>query len=258
MRKCVCVASRIAFACALYGASLAPVAAADLGGYPDYRPPRQNDGIVVPAVYFTWTGLYLGGNLGYGWGSTSSKNGPGSNGYDGAYDSFVLHPYGLLGGAQIGYNWQTDTFLFGLEADAGYLGTNDAKRTSTGFADTDYGGYGTLTARIGYADSRWLLYTKGGLAFANITNQAGAISGGAEDLTDKTTKDELQLGWTIGGGMEYAFRPDWSMKIEYLYMDFGDVNSTNVDGDLFIHDNSLHTVKVGFNYRLQDAYEPLK
>ena len=112
--------------------------------------------------------------------------------------------------------------------------------------------------RLGYTDSRWLLYTKGGLAFANITNQAGAISGGVEDPTDKTVKDETQLGWTIGGGMEYAFRPDWSMKIEYLYMDFGDDNSTNADGDLFIHDNSLHTVKVGLNYRLPDRYEPLK
>lgn len=253
MRKCVCVASRIAFACAVYGASLAPLAAADLGGYSDYRGGMRGDGIVVPALYFAWTGLYVGGNLGYGWGSTSSSSAAvlGSHAFD-------INPNGFLGGGQVGYNWQNDAFLFGLEGDVGYLGADDSDRTSTAFANAEYSGYGALTARIGYANARWLFYAKGGLAFANILNEAGAIVGGVEDPYEKTSKEEIHTGWALGAGTEYAFQRNWSMKFEYMYMDFGEQHTTNADGDSFTHENDIHTLKVGFNYRPSMGYEPLK
>ncbi len=261
MYKYVFVASRFAFAFACLAVAWSPASAADLGdynrgGYKDYGDP-----IVVPSSYFSWTGFYIGGHLGYGWGSSSSFNLPGSgNGdaFDGTVDGFNNHPYGWLGGVTLGYNWQTDAFVFGLESDIGYLAADDTERNSDGFAKAKYGGYGTLAARLGYGEDRWLGYVKGGFAFADIENRAGEISGGVVDTSDFTKLREVHTGWTLGAGMEYAFQPNMSMKVEYLYMDFGDDRSSNIDGDFFEHENDIHTLKVGVNYSFQRVEAPLK
>jgi outer membrane immunogenic protein len=261
MYSFVFVASRLAFAFALLAVAWSPAGAADLGdynrgGYKDYGDP-----IVVPPSYFSWTGFYIGGHLGYGWGSSSSFNLPNSgNGdaFDGNLDGINNHPYGWLGGATLGYNWQTDAFVFGFESDIGYIGADETESGPDGFASAEYGGYGTLTARLGYGEDRWLGYVKGGLAVADIDNRAGAISGGVVDGTDFTKLHEVKTGWALGGGIEYAFQPNMSMKVEYLYMDFADDRSGNLDGDRFEHENSLHTVKVGINYNFQRIVEPLR
>jgi outer membrane immunogenic protein len=262
MSKRVFVASRLAFAFALTAAAWGPANAADLGpynrGYKDYSK-DYGEPIVVPA-YFSWTGFYIGGHLGYGWGSSSSFNKPGRGNGDAfnGVDGVTSHPYGWMGGVSLGYNWQSDAFVFGVEGDLGYLGAEDTERTANAFSSADYGGYGALTARIGYAQDRWMFYGKGGLAFADIENKAGFISGGAIDPTDFTSVHEVRTGWALGAGVEYAFQRDLSMKIEYLYMDFGQDRSGNFDGDVFGHENDIHTVKVGLNYSLQSVVEPLK
>ncbi len=260
MCKSVFVASRFAFAFAYMAIAWSPASAADLGaynrgGYKDYGDP-----IVVPPSYFSWTGFYIGGHLGYGFGSSSLFNLPNAgNGdaFDGL-DGFDSNPYGWLGGVTLGYNWQTDAFVFGFETDIGYIGAQDRERNDFGFASADYGGYGTLTARIGYGEDRWLGYVKGGFAFADIENRAGAINGGVVDITDFTKLREIKTGWALGAGVEYAFQQNMSMKVEYLYMDFGDERSGNADGDRFEHENDLHTIKVGVNYSLQRITEPLR
>jgi outer membrane immunogenic protein len=261
MWKCVFVASRLAFAFAFMAAAWGPASAADLGrdrGYKDYSK-DYGDPIVVPA-YFSWTGFYIGGHLGYGWGTSSSFNNPdlgNGDAFDGA-DGFSINPNGGLAGVSLGYNWQTDAFVFGVEGDLGYLGADDGDRNALGFANAEYGVYGTLTARIGYAEDRWMFYAKGGLAFADIENNAGAIAGGVVTAADFTHAHEVRAGWALGAGVEFAFQRDLSMKIEYLYMDFEGDRSTNIDGDVFGHENDIHTVKVGLNYSLQRVIEPLK
>jgi outer membrane immunogenic protein len=254
MRKFVFVASSFLFLAVLALGGGRAAQAADL----DWRSDRslKDEPIIVPRHRFSWTGFYLGGNLGYAWGDTSTYSGDG--GFEGATDGFVIHPSGWAGGIQGGYNWQFDNFLFGIEGDLGYLGVDDRESTATAFAETEYGGYGALTARLGYAEDRWLFYLKGGLALANIENRAGAINAGVVDAADLTELDDTRLGWTLGGGVEYAFHPNWSMKFEYMYMDFGDDNSTNIDGDGFNHDNDLHSIKVGVNYRFLPMLEPLR
>lgn len=260
MRKCVSVASRIAFACAAFGAVMAPAAAADLNDYPSNPAPMKGGGIYVPS--FSWTGFYLGGHMGYGLGDSYSKDDPyagGGNAFDGNYERISVEPTGWMGGGQLGYNWQNDAFVFGLESDLGFLGTEDKKYLAGGFEKTSYGWYGTATARLGFSDSRWLFYGKGGLAFANIKNAAGGLDVSGAVITDNYTEiDEIRTGWAAGGGIEYAFQRDWSMKLEYLYMGFGKDTTTDRDGDLYIHDNDLHTVKIGLNYRLQPGMEPLR
>jgi outer membrane immunogenic protein len=254
MKKYVSVASRIAFAA--YGAVLAPAAAADLGGYPNYPDKGRGQGIYVPS-YFSWTGAYVGGNLGYAYGnSTTTADTAGA--FNNAYSSMEIRPYGWMAGLDAGYNWQSDTFIFGVEGDLGYLGADREKYRSDGFATVSYGWYGTATARIGFSDSRWMIYGKGGLALASITNEAGGSTLGAVDANDYTKLDEIRAGWALGGGVEFAFQRNWTMKVEYLYMDFGKDTSTNASGDQFSHDNSLHTLKVGLNYRLQQPREQLK
>ncbi len=260
MRKCVCAASRVALACVLSALATIPAGAADLGNYNRGQKDYGDDPIVVPRSYFSWTGFFIGGNLGYGWGSSSSINLPGvGNGdaFNGA-DGFVVQPHGWMGGINAGYNWQFDAFLFGLEADLGYLGAKDSQENAAAFTIAEYGGYGALTGRIGYAEDRWLFYGKGGLAFADITNKAGAFTGGSVDPSDFTSLQEVRVGWALGGGVEYAFQRDLSMKIEYQYMDFGEDRSGNFDGDAFRHENDIHTIKVGLNYSLQSISEPLK
>ena len=259
MRKCVSATFLAAFACVLSVGAAIPADAADLDKYRG-RKDYDDDAIVVRRSDFLWTGLYVGGHLGYGWGSSSSTNlvdqGDG-DAFDGA-DDFAVQPYGFMAGVSIGYNWQFDGVVFGLEADLGYLGAEDSQANDFAFTTAEYGGYGTLTGRIGYAEDRWLFYAKGGLALANITNSAGALDDGDVNLFDLTSVEETRAGWALGAGVEYAFQRDLSMKIEYLYMDFGSDQSGNFDGDRFGHENDIHTVKVGLNYSLQRIYDPLK
>jgi len=259
MRKCGFAASLAAFACVLSAGAAIPAMAADLSKYRGQKN-YDDDAIVVPRSDFMWTGFYVGGHLGYGWGSSSSTNlADQGNGdaFDGA-DGFVVQPYGFMAGVSIGYNWQFDSFVFGLEADLGYLGADDTQENDFAFTTAEYGAYGTLAARIGFTEDRWLFYAKGGLAFANITNSAGALDGGDVELFDLTSVEETRVGWALGAGVEFAFQRDLSMKIEYLYMDFGADSSGNFEGDRFRHENDIHTVKVGLNYSLQRVYEPLK
>lgn len=244
MGKYVSVASRSACAFLCLAAAWSPANSADLGyprggGYKDYGDP-----IVVPSNFFSWTGFYLGGNLGYSWGNSSTYNQPSSAGFNGAANGFDFTPSGWLGGVTAGYNWHTDAFVFGLEGDLGYISAEDGDDNGTAFAYAEYGWYGSLTARAGYAQDRFLFYAKGGLALADIENTAGVIG----DASDFTEAHEIRAGWALGGGAEYAFNPNMSMKIEYLYMDFGKDTSSNFDGDIYEHENDIHTVKVGVSY----------
>lgn len=254
MRKFVSVASRIALACAACGAVTVPAVGADLGGYHDKD--RGQPGIYVPS-YFSWAGAYVGGSIGYGYGTTN-VTADAATGFSGAYSSMELRPYGWLGGLDAGYLWQSDTFIFGIESDLGYLGIDRKKYRSDGFSEASYSWYGTATARVGYSDSRWMIYGKGGLALASIKNEAGSATAGVIDTDDYSKIDEIHAGWALGGGMEFAFQRNWSMKVEYLYMDFGKETSISANGDQYSHDNSLHTLKVGLNYRLQQPQDALK
>jgi outer membrane immunogenic protein len=85
---------------------------------------------------------------------------------------------------------------------------------------------------------------------AKVTNTAADLDGnGSIDPLDFTQSDKTRWGWTVGSGFEFAIAPQWSVKSEYMYMDFGKRTSTNLDGDTFEHRNRVHTAKVGLNYR---------
>jgi outer membrane immunogenic protein len=194
----------------------------------------------APAYTFTWTGFYVGLNAGYNWSDSKanvtfnpSAAVPLATGQALLPGSFNTGNDGFIGGAQIGYNYQMNQFVVGVEADINFL---DAKKRS-GFTSPLVGNLigvsstegkleylGTVRARAGFAFDRALVYVTGGLAYGEAKSSTalalnnGALWGGA--------KSDTRTGYAVGGGMEYSFTNNLSAKVEYLYYDLGDYRYT--------------------------------
>ncbi|MBT3071084.1 outer membrane beta-barrel protein [Rhodomicrobium sp. Az07] len=266
--------------------------AADIysGGYGGYK----DAPIIVPAP--TWTGFYVGGHLGAAWTNIDTRRNTYWDGDAdlpfnyGTFGGNGLNTTGAFGGGQFGYNWQTGgNFVLGIEVDIGGLQGN-SERT---FAATTYnaldpagidnlalvnvksqgGMYGDVTGRLGYAWGNTLLYLKGGFAWlATDLKVRAAITTDVDTPAFTNTAyynrsfDNTLTGWTAGGGLEYQFNPNWTMKVEYLHFDFSlDDNNWNWNTDnnwkVFKDNVTADTVKLGFNYRFVSspaAYVPLK
>jgi outer membrane immunogenic protein len=165
----------------------------------------------VVAPVFSWTGFYIGANLGYGWGSgdgTITVGGFGSGPISGDGS-------GILGGGQIGYNWQAGPWVFGVETDFQGSGSKGSvTATAPGWAmvatqKTPW--FGTIRGRLGYAFDRTLVYATGGGLYGNAELNGTTTASGSFSSSDTFWT------WTVGGGIEHMFLPNWSAKIEYLY-----------------------------------------
>jgi outer membrane immunogenic protein len=212
-------------------ALLATAIAAQAADLPrSYKSPAYT----APA-YASWTGFYVGLNAGYGFGKASVANNVGSTG------DFNVN--GAVFGATAGYNFQTGTWVWGLEGDIDYSGM---KGSSTAFCvpacTVSNSWLGTARARLGYAGwNNWLPYLTGGAAFGNVKfEQAGTV--------DSKTK----IGWTAGVGVEYALLTNWSVKAEYLYADLGKATcaapACNPGADVTTTFKA-NLVRLGVNYR---------
>lgn len=165
--------------------------------------------VVVP---YNWTGFYVGIEGGGGWARSTQTDTSGAT--SGSYNQSG----GLVGGT-VGYNWQMTNWVLGLEADwvwASINGTATVPVCAGGNCFTNLQSFSTGRGRLGYAWDRWLVYATGGAAWAHIKAGQDSCPGAA---TICGTRD--QLGWTIGGGVEAFVMPKWSVKVEYLYADFG-------------------------------------
>lgn len=182
---------------------------------------------------YNWTGFYLGINGGGAWGTSDWSSAAVSSSRDVSG--------GLVGGT-IGYNFQMNQVVFGLEADLDWTnirGSNSSLPCTTS-CETKNSWLGTARGRIGYAFDRFLPYITGGAAFGDVKANPTGFSG------DRETR----VGWTVGGGLEAAIAGPWTAKVEYLYVDLGDNNcpagscavSTNVD-------LRANVVRAGLNYR---------
>jgi outer membrane immunogenic protein len=149
-----------------------------------------------PLNAFSWAGPYLGGNLGYDWGTVSNN---------------VTKPSGISGGIQGGYNFQSGCWVFGIEGDLELTGANDT------FAPWKFSNpwFGTLRGRVGYAFNNILFYGTGGLAFGELRAETFGLS-----------QSQTSAGWTLGVGTEFGLAPNWSAKIEYLYVDLSESQFT--------------------------------
>ena len=218
-----------------------------------------------------WTGFYAGIHAGGMLGFSDVSDPYGRS----IYGNTVRTP-GALIGLQGGYNWQPagSRFVYGIEGDLSWL-TGDGSSTCFAFsgrftssncrAQPSY--TGTLTGRLGYAGDaggRTLYYLKGGAALLRNRVEATANYGFGFYPIATAGIDQTDLGWTIGAGIEHAIAPAWSVKLEYDYSDFADATFTTHRGFLTTPgggittvlaprtahvDQSMHTVKLGLNYR---------
>jgi outer membrane immunogenic protein len=204
---------------------------------------------------WNWTGFYVGGNVGYGWGKSDEHISAlqSSQGFSGGFwsldatDSNKVN--GLVGGAQAGYNWQIRNLLLGLEADIQGSGQTHTSTLSAALIDPGIGTgnnpvsitdtskldwFGTVRGRLGVlASDRWLVYATGGLAYGQV-HESGNVQPANPDPIDNNAPlpwnhATTKVGWTVGAGVENAISRNWSWKAEYLYMDLGNVTS-NVSG----------------------------
>ena len=212
----------------------------------------------------TWTGFYIGANVGGGWSQLDSSITATNPRLDGLTLNHTNEASGVVGGGQVGYNWQTGAFVIGVEADFGGFGfsrTSDIITVNGVGLGTkvDSGFAADVTGRLGYAAGPALFYVKGGWAYfdGNLgldypATFASQVTNGSKSGVD---------GWTIGGGIEYMLSASWSVKGEYQYFDFGsfDLHPIALEPKFCIHsDLNTNVVKVGLNYHFNNVYTPLK
>ena len=193
----------------------------------------------IVAPVFNWTGFYLGAHIGYGWANSN---------WSATGLPIGVNPKGVFGGLQAGYNWQINSLVLGLEADLSAAGLNNAvpcpNPTFTCSGRSNF--LSTVRGRAGIAVDRALLYVTGGLAIGNwnhrAANAAGSTVGGhASSVT--------RAGLALGAGLEYAFTPNVTAKLEYMYYHFSNYSALNDGGGTSsTFAPRAHTVKLGINY----------
>ena len=229
-------------------------------------PSRRAPPVFVPPPaipVFTWTGFYVGGQVGYEFGRSGAFA---SNPVLGGLAGAGVRPSGVIGGAHVGYNFSTQSLpvfggalgtggVIGVEGDVD--GSNYKPRYNLGGIG-DYGSQniqGSIRGRIGIAVDRALFYATGGAAFGGLSNTyLNSLNG----LTDSYS--HTRVGYTVGGGVEYAFTNNWSLRAEYRYTDFGAFTDTLVNstagGVSVRHRETDNRVQAGFSYKF-DTFSPL-
>jgi opacity protein-like surface antigen len=215
-------------------------------------------------VVFRWTGVYLGAHVGGGKGFKEESSVPFP------FAGFIYAPLpasvgvgGWLAGGQVGANYQIDSWVLGIEAQASWAsltGSSTCGASILPVIPPGAGGascsakidtLGTAAVRLGVAFDRLLLYGKGGAAWTNDNYQV-LLNSGFKPLL--FSANELRWGWMAGIGVEYAFTDNWTAKIEYNYMDLGtdSLHFADTLANVFIDTNireRVNVVKVGVNYR---------
>jgi outer membrane immunogenic protein len=225
----------------------------------------------APPPVDPWAGWYAGVNIGGSFGKARDTTSVGAPPVLFASTSSSLD--GVIGGGQVGYNWRSNNWLFGLEADIqGSSERGTATTTGAGgncsfiavipcavtLADREsLPWFGTVRGRLGVLASPTLLfYVTGGLAYGEIkSNETASTPGGGPTPAGTIINNfnTTRAGWTFGGGLEGVVSSNWTAKVEYLYMDFGTINNsyagvgpfTPVSLSAHVTDNVL---RAGLNY----------
>jgi outer membrane immunogenic protein len=222
---------KLLFGTAAFLAFAAPAMAADIPARTYSKAPAYT----APELVYNWTGFYIGGHVGGAFAGNNSLAGTGGR---------------FLGGVQGGFDYQfAPNWVLGAEAQYSWLANTNNSVAFPGsvLVTSNNNQLGSATGRFGYTWGPALLYAKGGYAWRDNPNIGVTVGGApAAFTTDASHKD----GYTVGGGLEYLFAPNWSAKAEYQYYNFGTTTFTSpapIAGARFRDDE--HTVKVGINYR---------
>jgi outer membrane immunogenic protein len=236
----------------IFAATVAAFGATQFASAADLPQPAPVYAKAPPSVApYSWTGFYVGGNIGYGWGNANNN----VTLFDSNF-AFTLtqsqsgKPQGIIGGGQFGYNWQFSPHgVFGLEAD--WQGSGAAANQSfvdpfvlpgqvTGTVSANYGDriswFGTVRGRVGYAWDSLLIYGTGGLAYGEV-KLAGTVNEtimgpgfGPASAIWPFSVSKVNAGWTVGAGIEGALASSWTWKAEYLYLDLGSITGVSPAG----------------------------
>jgi outer membrane immunogenic protein len=216
----------------------------------------------------SWTGFYIGAHGGHAWTDAQAH---------------VAHPCpvcvpdafsgasniggdGWHGGLQAGANVMLGGIVLGIEADASFADIKGGHTFRMDF-DSDWAvkskidTFGTVRGRLGFVSGSMLIYATGGLAWGRVETDMQTISITGPVVMSELSSKQWHVGWTAGGGVEWAFAPGWSLKGEYLYVDLGsadhDPRGVAYAGTpgAFEHsekmkvDLDMHIVRAGLNYR---------
>ena len=192
------------------------------------RPPPDYPTKAPPLRAFDWTGFYVGVNGGYGWGTSR---------YDfGAAGINRFNVNGGLVGGTIGYNYQFGQTVLGIEGDIDWADINGSAACVAGLCQTKVDWLSTVRGRLGYAIDRFMPFVTAGAAFGDVKANIPGLG----------SQSNTQAGWTVGGGAEYAFAPNWTVKAEYLYVDLGKFNCNTCGANVKFNEN---IVRAGLNYK---------
>ena len=231
--------------------SLVAVGSSFAADLPQRVPVKAAPAAIPMHVGYNWTGFYYGFNVGYGFASQDTSLVSNATGATVASGSANLDD--ITTGGQIGYNWQMQNWVFGLEADFQGSWQNDDQILTGGGATVNFTTrlrwYGSVRGRVGYAMDRFLPYITAGWAYGQAQMDGSAVSGG---ITRIFEGDDMVTGWVAGVGLETALWDRWTGRIEYLYYDLGDGPSVlataatlNVEGTSM----QQNVVRLGLNYR---------
>ncbi|MDB5485685.1 MAG: porin [Tardiphaga sp.] len=252
---------RILAGALLVGTAITSAQGADLQARPYTKAPAP-----MLAVY-DWTGFYLGVNVGLGLGRDRI-----THGFTGFNDTTYTQPQGLVGGGQIGYNWQNNASLlglgpivFGIEADIQGADMRDGRNllNSAGGVTTSYNQrldwFGTVRGRIGLSKGPVFSYFTGGFAYGSVKTDVIQTLGAVAGATP--LENGMRTGYVLGSGVEAALGGNWTGKIEYLYLNMGskDFAFTNIGIPQALNSEIRENIfRVGLNYRIggNSAYVP--
>jgi opacity protein-like surface antigen len=189
----------------------------------------------VSVAPYSWSGLYVGGNFGGAW-TSGNLNIPGNNFYGGLTE--------FIGGVQAGYNFQAGNLLYGVEGDFDWATFDHPTLPFPTLGSVGQHWIATAAARVGVVEDRWLVYGKFGGGWVHSTAEVNAFG---QTWNGSSTKD----GWLVGAGVEYGFKPHWTVSLEYNYLALANWTSATVPAISLNRD--VQMVKAGINYKFESG-----
>ncbi|MCV9937051.1 porin family protein [Boseaceae bacterium BT-24-1] len=233
---------------ALLKASIAAVAL--MAGGASLAADLSRKGLLPPApelpTFYNWSGVYLGGQVGYSWGSDRASEFA-TAGRAPLGRSFDYSPSSFIGGARLGFNYQLGSIVLGVEGDIEGMNAAEGKGDLGGIVRVRQDWQGSVRARLGYSLDRIMIYATGGVAFTKLEySYVSPLAGLTETINSSRT------GWTVGGGVDYAVTDNIILGVDYRYTDYGRFDHVGAGaylGRTVEHEPSAHAVRASLVYK---------